>query len=205
MSYKYIMNILQASQVVVSNMNCQDCWYCAGDDKLLCVNPNSEKFGNKVEPNSSCPSFSNNAKPDREAENIIYDKDIIQQVQALIQTQQPTKTRTENEENKGYRFLVVLDLNTINTEVDEHTLEALDTIKREINENFEADTNAFYHDFSAIKEKLPEIWHTLSQETHQHINAILVEEHTLELDEDFGNLSSSQIVHIYPSMDIEYI
>ena len=190
----------------MSKMTCQDCWYCAGDDKLLCVNPNSEKFGNKVEPNSSCPFFSHNTKPDREAENIIYDKDIIQQAQALIQTQQPTKSTTENAEDKGYRFLAVLDLNTLHMEIAEHTLEALDTIKREMNENFKADSNAFYHDLSAIKEKLPEIWHTLSNETLQHISAILVEEHTFELDEDFGNLStSSRIVCVYPPMDTEYI
>ena len=185
-------------------MTCQDCWYCAGDDKLLCVNPNSEKFGNKVEPNSSCSFFSHNTKPDREAENIIYDRDIIQQAQALIQTQQPIKTTTENAEDRGYRFLAVLDLNTLHMEVAEHTLEALDTIKREINENFKADPNAFYHDLSAIKEKLPEIWHTLSHETHQYISAILVEEHTFEPDEDFGNLSTStRIVYVYPPVDIE--
>ena len=190
----------------MNKMTCQDCWYCAGDDKLLCVNPNSEKFGNKVEHNSSCPFFSHNAKPDREAENIIYDRDIIQQAQALIQTQQLTRTTTENAENKGYRFLAVLDLNIFHTEVAEHTMEALDTIRREIYENFKVDTNAFYHDFSAIKEKLPEIWHTLSQEKHQYISAILVEEHTFAPDEYLGNLSmSSRIVYVYPPMDTEYM
>ena len=187
-------------------MTCQDCWYCAGDEELLCINPKSEHFANKVEPISSCQFFSHHAKPDLEAKRIIYDREIIQQVQARIQEQQPKIPTTENASNKGYRFLAVLDPNALNTEVTEHTLEALDTIKREINENFKADPDAFYHDFSEIKEKLPEIWHTLSQQTHQHINAILVEEHTLEPDDYFGNLSTSpRIVYVYPSMDIELI
>jgi hypothetical protein len=187
-------------------MSCQDCWYCAGDEELLCVNPKSGHFANKVEPTSSCQHFSHHAKPDPEAKRIIYDREIILQAQARLQEQQPKKPTTENARDKGYRFLAVLDLNTLNKEVTEHALEALDTIKREINENFEADPNAFYHDFPKIEETLPEIWHTISLQTHKHIKAILVEEHTLEPDEYFGNLDTSpRIVFTYPPINIELI
>ena len=187
-------------------MTCQDCWYCAGDEELLCVNPKSEYFGNKVEPASSCSFFSHHAKPDPEAKRVIYDQEIIRQAQARMKEMEPKKSMIENAKEKGYRFLAVLDSNALYTEVTEHTLVALNTIMREINENFKADFNAFYHDFSEIKEKLPEIWRSLSKETHQYISAILVEEHTLEPDENFGNVpESSRIVYIYPPMDIELI